>query len=199
MVKRTKTQIEKRKKALEMLKKGAPIEEIMRETKLNYQQITGLKGYLTRVQKGNPPKPPQMKTQRVQGASAQTPSTEKDSNPTDQTLGTSGDKAEGLMGEVGVPSRTLSGTGKNSDMGLGGEGYPLGQAGEILERELWVKATPIIRKVVLNPVVYLYYDYVREKYGYQGDLGDFLYDCVEDFFRSRGVKIKIVKEDEVSG
>jgi len=84
---------------------------------------------------------------------------------------------------------------------LGGEGYPpeIGEEGvRIVERELWVKATPIIRKIVLNPKIYLYYDYVRMNYGYKGDLGDFLYDAVEDFFKSRGITIKIVKEEDVA-
>jgi len=84
---------------------------------------------------------------------------------------------------------------------LGGEGYPpdLWEEGvRIVERELWIKATPIIRKVVLNPIVYLYYDYMRTNYGYKGDLGDFLYDCVEDFFKSRGITVKIVKEEELA-
>jgi len=66
-----------------------------------------------------------------------------------------------------------------------------------MEEELWIKASPIIRKVILDPKVFLYYDYVRNKYGYKGDLGDFIRDCVEDFFERRGIKIKIVEEEEL--
>ena len=78
--------------------------------------------------------------------------------------------------------------------GPGGEGkpniyrpgstLPPGVPGEF-ERELWVKATPIIRKIILNPKVWLYYDYARSALGYEGDIGSFLEDCVEDFWRSR--------------
>ncbi len=70
---------------------------------------------------------------------------------------------------------------------------------ELVEKEILAVATPIVRKVVLNPAVYLWYDYARNRLGYKGDLGDFLVDCVEDFFRSRGYKIKIVHEEEVVG
>jgi len=197
MVKRTKTQRERRRRALEMLKKGVPIEEIMRETKLNYQQITGLKGYLARLEKGNPPKPPQPKKRRGQGASRQTPPTEKPQNPTKQTLSTGGDEAKGLGGGVGVPPTTSSQPSQDSNIELGGGGYPPMISGE-LERELMVRATPILRKVILNPKVLLWYDYARAELGYSGDLGDFINDAVEDFWRSRGYKIKVIQEMEVS-
>ena len=74
---------------------------------------------------------------------------------------------------------------------------PQREVSRIMEEELWVKASPIIRKVILDPKVFLYYDYVRNKYGYKGDLGDFIRDCVEDFFERRGIKIKIVEEEEL--
>jgi len=66
------------------------------------------------------------------------------------------------------------------------------------ERELMVQATPIIRKVILNPKVFLWYDYAKSELGYQGDLGDFINDAIEDFWRSRGYKIKIVQEREIA-
>ena len=87
--------------------------------------------------------------------------------------------------------------------GLGGR-YPprdeeiTDQISGVIERELWVKATPIVRKIILNPKIWLYYDYARSALGYQGDIGQFLEDCVEDFWRSRGYKIKIIKEEEIS-
>jgi len=67
----------------------------------------------------------------------------------------------------------------------------------IMEKELWVMAEPIFRKVALNPRIFLFYDYVRTELGYEGDLGDFICDTVEDFFKSRGIKIKIVREKEI--
>lgn len=64
------------------------------------------------------------------------------------------------------------------------------------ERELWLKSQPIMRKVALNPKIIFYYDYLVEK-GYEGDMGDFLIDMVEDFFRSRGYSVRIIHEEEI--
>jgi len=49
----------------------------------------------------------------------------------------------------------------------------------------------VIRKVILNPKVLMWYDYIVSKFGYKGDLGDFIVECIEDFWASRGYKIKI--------
>ena len=82
---------------------------------------------------------------------------------------------------------------------LGKEVSPREKAfAEAAEKELMVQATPILRKVVLNPRIYLFYDYSRTRLGFKGDFGDFIADCVDDFFNSRGIKIKIVREEEVS-
>jgi len=67
----------------------------------------------------------------------------------------------------------------------------------IFERELWLKARPIMLKVALNPKIFLFYDYAKSELKFEGDIGDFLVDCVLDFFNSRGIKIKIIKEKEV--
>jgi hypothetical protein len=67
----------------------------------------------------------------------------------------------------------------------------------LIDRELMMKTMPIIRKVVLNPKIYLYYDYVVSNLGYKRDIGDFLADVVEDYFASRGYKILIQKTSEV--
>ncbi len=68
---------------------------------------------------------------------------------------------------------------------------------DIVEKEMLLQATPIIRKVMLNPKVYLWYDYARSKLGFEGDIGDFLLDTVEDFWKSRGYTIKISQEEEI--
>jgi len=68
---------------------------------------------------------------------------------------------------------------------------------EGFERELWLKATPLIRKVALNPEIYFWYDYARGKLGLKGDVGDFVCDCVRYFFKSHGYKIRIIKEEEI--
>ena len=85
------------------------------------------------------------------------------------------------------------------ELGGGGEGGSPEEALTLgFERELMVQATPIIRKVILNPKVFLWYDYAKSELGYQGDLGDFINDAIEDFWRSRGYKIKIVQEREIA-
>lgn len=65
------------------------------------------------------------------------------------------------------------------------------------ERIVMVEASPILKKVALNPKVYLWYDYARSKLGYKGDVGDFVIDSVEDFWKSRGYRIVITQGEEV--
>ena len=60
-------------------------------------------------------------------------------------------------------------------------------------------AALVVKKVAMNPVVLLWYDFARNKFGYEGDLGDFIVDCVEGFFRSRGFRIVIRREMPVEG
>ena len=95
-----------------------------------------------------------------------------------------------------APSREIERKPLGKSEGLGKEEEKLFAEGA--ERELMLQATPIVRKVVLNPRIYLLYDYARTRLNFDGDLGDFLADCVDDFFNSRGIKIKIVREEEVS-
>lgn len=67
----------------------------------------------------------------------------------------------------------------------------------LFERELTMYGIPIIQKIALNAKVRLYYDYMVNVMGFKGDVGDFLVDCVDDFFNSRGYSIKIIKEEIV--
>jgi len=62
------------------------------------------------------------------------------------------------------------------------------------EEEVPVIASQIARKVVLNPKVLLLYDWIKARFGYDGDLSDFILDVIEDFMRSRNLKIMIVRE-----
>lgn len=70
-------------------------------------------------------------------------------------------------------------------------------------RELEMIATPILRKVVLNPKIPLYYDITREELKadlpQSYDFGDFICDCVE-FFMRHGLKgeLQWVKRREVA-
>ena len=65
-------------------------------------------------------------------------------------------------------------------------------------QEMWLMARPIMRKVALNPKVFLWYDYAVKELGFEGDIGDLCVDAIEDFFKSRGYKITIVKETEIA-
>jgi len=51
---------------------------------------------------------------------------------------------------------------------------------------------PIAKKVFLNPRVLMYYQYARSQ-GYGGDLGDFINEVIESFFRDRRIKIAVLK------
>lgn len=67
-----------------------------------------------------------------------------------------------------------------------------------LERVILLEASPILKKVALNPKVYLWFDYAKTELGFKGDVGDFLIDTVEDFFKSRGFQIVISRTKEVA-
>lgn len=77
------------------------------------------------------------------------------------------------------------------------EGESLPSTRDDMQRILFLEASPILKKVALNPKVYLWFDYAKTELGFKGDVGDFLIDTVEDFFRSRGYKIVISQSKEV--
>lgn len=63
-----------------------------------------------------------------------------------------------------------------------------------VQKQLDVVATPLIKKVILNPKIFMYYDYAKTQFGFKGDFGDFVRDCVEYFFLRHGFSIKITRE-----
>jgi len=63
---------------------------------------------------------------------------------------------------------------------------------EALVRSLVSDYTPVVRKVVMNPRILMYYDYARSQ-GYDGDLGDFINEVVEGYFKERGIKIVVLR------
>ena len=69
--------------------------------------------------------------------------------------------------------------------------------GGIMDQELALQATPIVKKVILNPKTYLFYDYACTNLNFKGDVGDFIQDAIEDFWKSRGYKIVIEKRSEI--
>jgi hypothetical protein len=69
--------------------------------------------------------------------------------------------------------------------------------GGIMDQELALQATPIVKKVILNPKTYLFYDYACSTLNFKGDIGDFIQDAIEDFWKARGYRIVIEKKSEV--
>ncbi len=68
----------------------------------------------------------------------------------------------------------------------------------ILEKTFLVKAQPILRKVALNPRIFFDYDFAKKKFGWEGDIGDFLIECVEDFWKRKGYSIRIMYDEEMT-
>jgi hypothetical protein len=42
----------------------------------------------------------------------------------------------------------------------------------LMDQELAVQATPIVKKVILNPKTYLFYDYAVSTLNFKGDIGE---------------------------
>jgi hypothetical protein len=187
---------EKKKEARTLLKQGMDPKTVAEKTGLDIFQISGIVGRLAQLDKASK-KPQGGSRGGPEGAQRGPGGSSKGSGGASEDLGRDSEGGVGVLpGSTGEKERT-GGPGGPLE---GARGGPEGSEGErALERELWVKATPVIRKVILNPKVYLYYDYIKTKYGYKGDIGDFLYDCVEDFFKSRSITIKVVEEEEVKG
>jgi len=120
------------------------------------------------------------------------------------------DKIYRILDKHGIPRRkgSLKETeaGGGVDAGVRGQIVYEGSAGlpeageeevrEGAERTVVALATPVIKKVVLNPKILLFYDYLRSK-GYEGDLGDFIVDCIETLFRRMGYQIVVERRSEV--
>ena len=67
----------------------------------------------------------------------------------------------------------------------------------LMDQELALQATPIVKKVILNPKTSLFYDYACTNLNFKGDVGDFIQDAIEDFWKSRGYRIVIEKRSEI--
>jgi hypothetical protein len=79
------------------------------------------------------------------------------------------------------------------------EGHMLGGTAMqgLMDQELALQATPIVKKVILNPKTSLFYDYACTNLNFKGDVGDFIQDAIEDFWKSRGYRIVIEKRSEI--
>ena len=51
------------------------------------------------------------------------------------------------------------------------------------------------KQVFLTANNILFFQWFKSKHNYEGDISDFLNDAIEDFFRARNWRIKIVKEE----
>ncbi len=69
---------------------------------------------------------------------------------------------------------------------------------QVLQDRMMIDATPIVMKVINNAKNLLWFDWFRKTYKYDGDMGDFITDCIEDFFKSRGWEIVVSKKEPLS-
>jgi hypothetical protein len=61
----------------------------------------------------------------------------------------------------------------------------------IVEREVELETIWNVRRIALDPRVYILYAYAQKYLGYTGSLGEFVSDCTILFFRERGVEVML--------
>ena len=61
----------------------------------------------------------------------------------------------------------------------------------IVEREVEMETIWNIKRVALDPRVYILYAYAQKYLGYPGSLGEFVSDCTILFFKERGVEVML--------
>jgi len=61
----------------------------------------------------------------------------------------------------------------------------------IVEREVELETIWDIKRIALDPRVYILYAYAQKYLGYPGSLGEFLSDCTILFFKERGVEVML--------
>jgi hypothetical protein len=60
-----------------------------------------------------------------------------------------------------------------------------------VEREVELETIWGVRRIALDPRVYILYAYAQKYLGYTGSLGEFVSDCVVLFFRERGIEVTL--------
>jgi hypothetical protein len=55
-----------------------------------------------------------------------------------------------------------------------------------VEREVELETVWGIKRIALDPRVYILYAYAQKYLGYNGSLGEFVSDCIRLFFKERG-------------
>jgi hypothetical protein len=61
----------------------------------------------------------------------------------------------------------------------------------MVEREVELETIWNVRRIALDPRVYILYAYAQKYLGYPGSLGEFLSDCAILFFKERGVEVML--------
>jgi hypothetical protein len=61
----------------------------------------------------------------------------------------------------------------------------------IVEREVELETIWDIKRIALDPRVYILYAYAQRYLGYPGSLGEFVSDCTILFFKERGVEVAL--------
>jgi hypothetical protein len=61
----------------------------------------------------------------------------------------------------------------------------------VVEREMELETVWGIKRVALDPRVYILYAYAQKYLGYQGSLGEFVSDCTILFFKERGIEVAL--------
>jgi hypothetical protein len=61
----------------------------------------------------------------------------------------------------------------------------------VVEREVGLETIWNVRRIALDPRVYILYAYAQKYLGYPGSLGEFVSDCTILFFKERGVEVAL--------
>jgi len=180
--------------AARMILEGKDDETVMRETGLTLFDITGVKGWLKKLRKRgiNPMEWVEGKTYKPENLHSIKPLTdlEKPSEPVaaEKTIRTGTGPKEAQFEPVPSPASPRGSEALPSPaprlprQDLAKERViPLTPEEVVIE----VEGIPVGRKIRLSPKNLMFYDWFKTKYGYEGDLSQFINDAIEDFFRSR--------------
>jgi hypothetical protein len=61
----------------------------------------------------------------------------------------------------------------------------------VVEREVELETIWGVKRIALDPRVYILYAYAQKYLGYPGSLGEFVSDCTILFFKERGVEVTL--------
>ncbi len=61
----------------------------------------------------------------------------------------------------------------------------------VVEREVELETIWGVKRIALDPRVYILYAYAQKYLGYPGSLGEFVSDCTVLFFKERGIEVAL--------